>query len=291
MPDEDVTLEQVNCSVCGADHNKPLFTVEGFTIVKCLECDNAYVNPRLSEKNLNDVYGEVYQPEHLTNEDPRRDKVFRRYLAKLMEYKKSGKLLELGCGGGHFLRLAKESGFEIYGIEISDYLAGFCGKKLQTDTISSKVLQEASYDAEYFDAVVSFNVFSHLLDPVEEFKHIKRVLKPGGVLLFETGNIDGASTLFKQPPFLEKAFWGSPKAHHQKLATKTLSILLSRAGLNLKELLFYPKFVCIGDLGLFPGISGTGPRPLWKRALDYFQWNIGFTGKLISSSMVVIAEK
>jgi SAM-dependent methyltransferase len=41
-----------------------------------------------------------------------------------------------------------------------------------------------------FDAIVSFDVFEHLNDPVATLRDLRRLLRPGGIMLIETGDTD-----------------------------------------------------------------------------------------------------
>jgi cyclopropane fatty-acyl-phospholipid synthase-like methyltransferase len=40
------------------------------------------------------------------------------------------------------------------------------------------------------DAIVSFDVFEHLSDPVTTLRELRRLLRPGGIILIETGDTD-----------------------------------------------------------------------------------------------------
>ena len=54
--------------------------------------------------------------------------------------------------------------------------------------VSLGVLETANFPDEYFDVVVHFDLISHLTSPVKTFKIINRLLKPGGLHYFRTGN-------------------------------------------------------------------------------------------------------
>jgi SAM-dependent methyltransferase len=41
-----------------------------------------------------------------------------------------------------------------------------------------------------FDAIVSFDVFEHLNDPVATLRDLRQLLRPGGIMLIETGDTD-----------------------------------------------------------------------------------------------------
>jgi hypothetical protein len=49
------------------------------------------------------------------------------------------------------------------------------------DGVRSEDLQNLTFDANTFDAVISLDVFEHIADPWKAFSEVRRVLKPGGV--------------------------------------------------------------------------------------------------------------
>lgn len=102
-----------------------------------------------------------------------------------------GKVLDVGCGSGHFLALARQMGWECYGVEI-DPVAAEVARDAGAIIVSSRVeALDDSHDGKY-DAVTLSHVIEHVHDPRETLRHCCRVLKPGGHLWIETPNIDSA---------------------------------------------------------------------------------------------------
>lgn len=113
------------------------------------------------------------------------------WAADLARAKQTGRLLEVGCGTGHFLRAAAAAGFEASGTEVSASAIARLRKEgfhvLEGD-LPSLGLAEAS-----FDAVVLFEVIEHLADPLTYLAEARRLLRAGGVLLLTTPNFDSLS--------------------------------------------------------------------------------------------------
>ncbi|MCD4738010.1 MAG: class I SAM-dependent methyltransferase [Anaerolineae bacterium] len=105
----------------------------------------------------------------------------RKRLALILSEERQGKLLEIGCGPGHFLRTAAAH-FKVTGLDISSYVAGplaeLAGAQIKQADIENCVLPRNMY------AVVAvFNVLEHLLSPVSVVQEIYQTLQPGGLLV------------------------------------------------------------------------------------------------------------
>lgn len=110
----------------------------------------------------------------------------------------SGTVLELGPGSGNqFDRFDRTATSRIYGIEPNEYLFN----RLRNETIKQhglsdiyvpinaaleddKVLESWGIDTGSIDTVVCMQVLCSVSDPARAAKHIYRLLKPGGQLLF-----------------------------------------------------------------------------------------------------------
>ena len=99
-----------------------------------------------------------------------------------------GTLLDLGCGNGEFLLIAKSCGWEVVGID-PDPDAVSTGLRLGLNVRQGGIEQFAT-EKELFDVVTLSHVIEHVHDPVATLKAVYRLLKPGGQLWLETPNID-----------------------------------------------------------------------------------------------------
>jgi SAM-dependent methyltransferase len=94
--------------------------------------------------------------------------------------------LEIGCGDGTFLGMLAER-FEVQGVEPSRAAAELARTK--TLDVRNEYFDPAAFDRP-FDVVASRFVLEHIFEPHAFIEGIKRVLKPGGLLLLEVPNYD-----------------------------------------------------------------------------------------------------
>lgn len=110
---------------------------------------------------------------------------WRRCLKKL---KTKGRLLDVGCGLGFFLKRIEDI-YETYGIDVSEYAV----KKAKMVASKSKIQIGSAVDLPFksdsFDIVVAFDVVEHLENPDLFFQKAYKILKKYGILVFSTPNI------------------------------------------------------------------------------------------------------
>jgi SAM-dependent methyltransferase len=141
----------------------------------------------------------------------------------LLPYKKTGRILEVGCGVGHFLAAATAEGFEAWGTEIST--SGLSRLKERGFHVLSGALADLALPAEHFDSVVLFEVLEHVEDPGRYLAESRRVLRDGGLLLLTTPNFGSLSRR------LLAERWRIVDPEHLVLFTgRGLRLALKRAG-------------------------------------------------------------
>jgi ubiquinone/menaquinone biosynthesis C-methylase UbiE len=109
--------------------------------------------------------------------------------------KKGNKILDVGCGDGHFAFLVKDKFNEIYGAEIAKE-AALIARKRNVSTSVMDLNSSLSYNDNTFDAVSCLDVVEHLLDPGFLIEEIYRVLRPDGQLVLTTPNIRNFRNLY-----------------------------------------------------------------------------------------------
>ena len=104
------------------------------------------------------------------------------------KYLKSGMLVgEIGIGDGYLLRLLSHAGLKVTGIDTLDYLITKLGSIFKDEGLEIGLLQQdisKSVDLkDNFEVVFCLDILEHVEHLGEAIKNIKKILKPGGVLI------------------------------------------------------------------------------------------------------------
>lgn len=191
-------------------------TRKTFQIVQCASCDLIFTNPMPKmemyyQATEDDVY-EQYAPQQVLTA--------KKVLNRIRKEKSSGKLLDVGCATGVFLNEASQY-FQVEGIELSKWSAERASKKF---TIHSKPLSAFDWKEKY-DVITLFGVIEHFEDPRIEMEAAFRALRPGGLLVLYTGDVDAFL-----PKLLGKSWWWYQGMHLFYFSKRTLSRLLKTIG-------------------------------------------------------------
>src|SRR5688572_27017381 len=154
----------------------------------CRACSYRFVHPVIPEERLLDCYRRA--PKHHWGTEPElaEGRFYARKRQLLEQFAPGRRVLDFGCYDGGFLEYLGD-GWDKSGIEPSDdaaRIAASRGIRILGPTVESV----APGSVEPFDAVVLFDVIEHLNDPVATLRALVQLLKPGGVILVETGDTD-----------------------------------------------------------------------------------------------------
>lgn len=177
------------CPVCGAEL-RFAFADDEARYHLCPACDYLVpVVPDLDARELNDsIYTEKFDSnlEEAGALNDKRRRKYARFLARVAPYRRTGRLLDIGCGAGRLLRVTAEQGWDAYGVDPA--MQRLARESPEGVTIVPRPLAEAGFPPAHFDVVHANEVFEHVEDPVALVAQIKAVLRPGGLLVFRTPN-------------------------------------------------------------------------------------------------------
>ncbi len=104
-----------------------------------------------------------------------------RYLSSRYRLPKGGKILDLGCGRGEFLRGFIRCGLNGYGVDRSTIGKSVCP---EAEILQSDIENEPlPYNDNSFDVVFSKSVLEHFYYPEKLVQEIYRILNPGGLVI------------------------------------------------------------------------------------------------------------
>lgn len=93
-----------------------------------------------------------------------------------------GRLLDLGCGTGFIINLAKDLFKEIHGVDITQAMLDRVDVSSGNIILHNRQCEELPFDAGTFDAVTAYSFLDHLADYSVVLAEAYRVLRPGGKL-------------------------------------------------------------------------------------------------------------
>ncbi len=183
-------LTAVGCPVCPA---APVRTVEAveppYRVLRCQGCGLVYVDPAPAAASLSQHYSRDYYVEWVTSQANKRCHMWASRLEAIARVTPVGRLLDVGCGDGVFLRLAQSNGWQVDGSEISAWAAEHASRNLGRPVFCGEVW-DAGFPAGSFDVVTLWHVLEHTPSPLRVLEEVRRVLKPAGQLVVAVPNVD-----------------------------------------------------------------------------------------------------
>lgn len=187
-------LHEITCPFCPGSSSHPAIEENGFTGRQCDTCGLIFVSPRPSQAEIAELYedGDAYLPPEYFIWSSRsltgRLNAWHNVRLLARHARSGGSVLEIGPGAGTFLERARQSGFDPYGVELNPQQADHIRSQLGIPCAPS--LEEArSLGPEQFDVVYHCDVISHFYDPIAEMRKLDELIRPGGLHIFETGNL------------------------------------------------------------------------------------------------------
>ena len=134
---------------------------------------------------------------HYQNIDPQKEvgnskqSFFRSALEYLTSEIRNDKrsILDVGCGYGYFLELARRRGWHTSGVEILAAAVKDSREKVGTNNIFNGPLKEAQYLDNSFGAITLWDVLFMIEDPFEELIECYRILKDNGIIGIRVRNV------------------------------------------------------------------------------------------------------
>jgi dolichol-phosphate mannosyltransferase len=229
-----IEKKDTECPLCEDTSTLFFCKKNGYDIFKCKTCQLLFIYPL--PKSI-EVYDESYfsgaeKGFGYINYDADKEPmipIFNKYLDILNKIgMKKGKLLDIGAATGFFMNLAQKRGFDVVGVELSDFAAKK-GREKGLNVITGDLISQ-KFPSEQYDVVTIFDVIEHVPNPKELIIEVKRILKKGGVIVMNTPD---AGSFWAR-------VWGKnwqlivPPEHVNYFNIKNLSNYLSKNGFEVK---------------------------------------------------------
>lgn len=238
------------CPVCGSDNLTEMYPADiqspdrvqfcytfspehskTFRIVRCHSCSHVFSAP--IPEDIARHYEDVVDSEYLRHSQSRK-LAAEAVLRVIRQYTPSNRLLDIGCATGDFLECAKEQGYFAEGLEVSRWASEIVrerGFKVHREFLETF----AKSHPEQYDIVTLWGVIEHFAQPIEEIRHLRRLLKPGGILALWTGDVDSVTSRL-----LGRKWWYWQGQHIQYFSRKSLKHLVVSNGFEHVTTKRYP---------------------------------------------------
>ncbi len=240
-------MEQINnCPVCQSQTFEEYLTVQDYTvsqeqfkIVTCQKCGFRFTNPRPNDEAIGEYYKAESYISHTNTSKGLISKIYqevRKFTLKgklnLINrlYPQKGKLLDVGCGTGMFLNVARENGWKVNGIE-PDAGARAIAEETNQIKINDEIL--SSFQNETFEVISLWHVLEHIHQLNDTIDWLKERLSKDGSLIIAVPNHESKDAEIYQEKW---AAYDVPR-HLYHFSQHTIKELFAKHGFELKETL------------------------------------------------------
>ena len=242
--------------MCGSEASRLRYRIPRFRILACDACDQVYLWPLPDPEEIRAMFSQLYTtgegsvPELKSyygfcyDDSPSNPLVmlYERWLDALERERPPGRLLDIGCGTGLFLAVARRRGWEPFGIDDCEEATRHAREHFGLDVFVGE-FADFPADERRFDAITMWDIIEHSRTPVDLLRAARRCLAPGGCVGISTPNqrsvLDlAAGAIYRLSggrvtAALEKFY---VEQHFLYFTPATLTRALSRAGLELTSL-------------------------------------------------------
>lgn len=216
-------MSETACEICCA---LALYwgSIAGYRHFRCSRCEHLFVFPRPSQDDLDSFY---QQGRYYDSAEKQRDRITKDANSRLQlletfvkQHGLEKRILDVGCASGIFLSVARERGWDAYGVERSEVVADRA-RSISGAKIAVGILEEMIVSGAPFSVVTAWEVIEHTIDPRMFFAALVKNVVDNGLVSISTPLSNGipAKVLGKYYPML------MPPEHLSLFTRDSLKIL------------------------------------------------------------------
>lgn len=197
------------CLICGATDAGVRYRITRFDVMQCRACSQVFLHPLPSEDEIRALFASLYTtgdgsvPElkeyygFCFDDVPDNPLVeqYELWLDKIERVRAPGRVLDIGCGTGLFLSVARRRGWETFGIDESEEATDHARRHFGLDPWVGEFASFADR-GERFDLVTGWDVIEHSRDPVGLLRIARKCLADDGIVSLSTPNQRSVLDLF-----------------------------------------------------------------------------------------------
>jgi 2-polyprenyl-3-methyl-5-hydroxy-6-metoxy-1,4-benzoquinol methylase len=177
------------------------YRITRFRVYDCAGCGVVYLWPQLTGAEVREMFTRLYTEGagsvaelesyyDFTFEDAPDNplvQLYESWLDEIERHRTPGRILDIGCGTGLFLAVARRRGWEPYGVDDCSEATSHARNHFGLDVWDGEFSEFVS-DGETFDAITLWDTIEHARAPVDLLGASRGVLAPGGVIGISTPN-------------------------------------------------------------------------------------------------------
>jgi 2-polyprenyl-3-methyl-5-hydroxy-6-metoxy-1,4-benzoquinol methylase len=191
----------MTCPICNCSSIRKVVTniQDDFDVFKCNSCSLEFLHPIPNDAYISSLYTAQYYKSwgiEKNENDIVANMKKRTFLKRIKLIQKccvSGKILDVGTASGFFLEVAKEKGFEPFGVELSEYSSNLAKRKFGNERIFRGTIENAPFPKNYFDCIAMSDLLEHVSDPKQTLSTARNFLKDSGIIMIMTPDTDSFS--------------------------------------------------------------------------------------------------
>jgi SAM-dependent methyltransferase len=274
------------------------YQFERYPASKCGSCGLVFLSAQPDRDTLSEMYdADYFESDFRCGSEPaaglggeKSEKVFAGEakaaldLIRELTGREGGRILEIGCAGGWFLKAARERGWDARGVEISKEAAEFARQKLGLDVFRGE-LADAEFPSDSFDVVYMADVLEHVAEPVAFALEVRRILADGGHLV--VCGPTALNALSRRLGLAAYAFLKRTRSialapyHLFEYTPRTLRLLLEKGGFDV---------VALESKKIRPSLRAFGAEDLAMFALEVVNWPVTTLFGLWGDRVIVCAR-
>jgi len=255
-------LDIIRCECCGAVVHVSVASKRRWCLRRCKRCGLVFVWPQPSAEEVKSIYS--MSKGYFRTAEADLKKTSQSYPIHLNNLLRAvglshGKLLDVGCSTGKVIFHMRKLGWSVMGCDLNAEaveVATANGLDVRFGTLEDFIDIE-----EAFDVINMSDVLEHVLSPNNELQAVYRVLKPGGLLVLRTPNVDCS---FASSTLLLARITGLPWPHSEapyhlfEFSPKAIREVLQRN--RFKPVIFttsgkVPFIYTVGATGFFDDLK------------------------------------
>ncbi len=228
-------MEELKCDLCGCDEWRAVYVGmdhngrRPMRIARCTQCGLMSQNPRRTIGVATEHYRQLDNAASMDEGAAQRKSAFELELARLESMTSGRRMLEVGCASGNFLCVARDRGWDVWGVEPTQACVEFARSRYGL-RVHAGVLAAVDFGEARFDIITMSYVLEHIPDPSAVIGDAIRLLAPDGILYLTVPNCGSLEVRLR---LRLGAFSGSPEAdagHMHFFSRETIGGIIAKRG-------------------------------------------------------------